>query len=418
MPGRRLTPPVPTAPTSTSPRRRIRPMRTVVLVDGEHYPPVTRWGIEIAGASAGTTSSARAARRRDREARPRRLPDLGVPIRPPGIDRMAALAEAIDELAPDVVLDLSDEPVLGYRERMELAAVALARGVPYAGADFGLDPPVEGPPLGVADAGRDRHRQADGQDGDRRARRAAGGRAGSRSDGRGDGPRGSRRSPRSPRPGACTSTGSVELVRAGEHAASDYLEDALTTGVTTIGARRAGGGLAGAPFATNVREAAELAAARGPGVVVLEGSGAAVPPVPWDAGVLVVPAGVAARVPRRLSRPVPAVAVGPGGCYHGEPARSPGPRTLSALRSHVLRVPRRCRSRRDRLHPGSAGRCRGSAGVLRHHRPRRRRRPAGRAPARGHTDQGGGVERTAGRPGRPRGGPGRGRRRTTCSSPS
>ena len=57
----------------------------------------------------------------------------------------------------------------------------------------------------------------------------------------------------------------LELVRSGQHAASDYLEDALTTGVTTIGARRAGGGLAGAPYATNVREAAELAAARGPG---------------------------------------------------------------------------------------------------------------------------------------------------------
>ena len=79
-------------------------------------------------------------------------------------------------------------------------------------------------------------------------------------------------------------------MRSGEHAASDYLEDALTTGVTTVGARRAGGGLAGGPFATNVREAAELAVERGPGLVILEGSGAAVPPVPWDAGILVVPA--------------------------------------------------------------------------------------------------------------------------------
>ena len=58
----------------------------------------------------------------------------------------------------------------------------------------------------------------------------------------------------------------VELVRAGEHAASDYLEDALTTGVTTIGARRAGGGLAGEPFVTNVPEAAALAAERDPGL--------------------------------------------------------------------------------------------------------------------------------------------------------
>jgi len=84
----------------------------------------------------------------------------------------------------------------------------------------------------------------------------------------------------------------VELVRRGEHAASDYLEDAITTGVTTVGARRAGGGLAGAPFVSNVRPAAERAVELGAGIVVLEGSGAAVPPVPWDAGILVVPATV------------------------------------------------------------------------------------------------------------------------------
>ena len=82
----------------------------------------------------------------------------------------------------------------------------------------------------------------------------------------------------------------IALVRAGEHAASDYLEDALTTGVTTIGARRAAGGLAGAPYVTNVAEAVAIGAARHPGLLVLEGSGAALPPVAWDAGILVVPA--------------------------------------------------------------------------------------------------------------------------------
>jgi cyclic 2,3-diphosphoglycerate synthetase len=79
-------------------------------------------------------------------------------------------------------------------------------------------------------------------------------------------------------------------VQRGEHGASDYLEDALTAGVPTVGARRCGGGMAGRPFATNVAEAAALAAASGPGLVILEGSGSSVPTVPWDAGVLVVPA--------------------------------------------------------------------------------------------------------------------------------
>jgi cyclic 2,3-diphosphoglycerate synthetase len=76
----------------------------------------------------------------------------------------------------------------------------------------------------------------------------------------------------------------------GEHAASDYLEDALTSGVPTVGARRCGGGLAGRPFVTNVAKAAERAVDLGAGLVILEGSGAAVPTVPWDAGVLLAAA--------------------------------------------------------------------------------------------------------------------------------
>src|SRR6266542_6173124 len=77
------------------------------------------------------------------------LPDLGIPTVVPDGGRREALGAAIDELRPDAVLDLSDEPILGYRERMELAAVALARGVPYLGPDFRFDPPVWAPPLPV-----------------------------------------------------------------------------------------------------------------------------------------------------------------------------------------------------------------------------------------------------------------------------
>ena len=52
----------------------------------------------------------------------------------------------------------------------------------------------------------------------------------------------------------------VALSRSGRHAASDHLETAALAGVPTIGCRRAGGGLAGAPFASNVLEGARLAA--------------------------------------------------------------------------------------------------------------------------------------------------------------
>jgi len=41
-----------------------------------------------------------------------------------------------------------------------------------------------------------------------------------------------------------------------------------------------------------MREAAEVAVGLGAGTLILDGSGAAMPPVPWDAGILVVPAGL------------------------------------------------------------------------------------------------------------------------------
>jgi cyclic 2,3-diphosphoglycerate synthetase len=123
-------------------------MRVLVLVDGEHYPAVTRWGIasprsmgsEVLAAVfvGGTEKIAHGA-----------PPDLGVPVVDAREDAMGALAEAIDDLGPEGVLDLSDEPVLGNRQRMRLASVALSKGVAYLGSDFRLDPPRWGPPLPV-----------------------------------------------------------------------------------------------------------------------------------------------------------------------------------------------------------------------------------------------------------------------------
>src|SRR5262249_57419757 len=71
----------------------------------------------------------------------------------------------------------------------------------------------------------------------------------------------------------------LERSRAGQHAASDFLEDAALARVTAVGARRCGSGLAGTPFLSNVEEAVALARARDPELLLLEGSGAALPPV-------------------------------------------------------------------------------------------------------------------------------------------
>jgi cyclic 2,3-diphosphoglycerate synthetase len=79
----------------------------------------------------------------------------------------------------------------------------------------------------------------------------------------------------------------LALSRAGEHAASDYLETAALAGVVTIGCRRAGGGLAGAVTTSNVHAGAALAADRDPDLVIFDGSGAAIPPIEVDARILV-----------------------------------------------------------------------------------------------------------------------------------
>ncbi|GBC86224.1 Cyclic 2,3-diphosphoglycerate synthetase [bacterium HR12] len=309
-------------------------MRVLVLVDGEHYPPVTRWGIAAVRARGHEVLGALLVGGAEKLAAGA-VPDLGVPTRAAGGDPRGALAATIDELAPEGVVDLSDEPVLGYRERMELAAVALARGLPYLGADFRLDPPIAGPPLGaptVAVIGTGKRTGKTAIAGEL-ARVAA---ATDRNPivvamGRGGPPE-----PQVAPAGSVTLEGLLALVRAGEHAASDYLEDAVTTGVTTIGARRAGGGLAGAPYVSSVRLAAELAVGMGAGLVVLEGSGSSIPPVPWDAGVLVVPASVNPEYlagylgPLRLllsDLVVVTMASGPTGHEH-----------LSTLRSHVRRL--------------------------------------------------------------------------------
>jgi cyclic 2,3-diphosphoglycerate synthetase len=75
--------------------------------------------------------------------------------------------------------------------------------------------------------------------------------------------------------------------RGGDHAASDYLETAVFVGVTTVGCRRCGGGLAGKVGVSNVASGAATAATLDPDVVVFDGSGAALPPIEAGTRILV-----------------------------------------------------------------------------------------------------------------------------------
>ncbi|MFL5938618.1 MAG: 2,3-diphosphoglycerate synthetase [Gaiellaceae bacterium] len=242
--------------------------RALVVIDGEHYAPVVRDAIaglpyDVVGAwLAGGTEKLRG----DAE--------YGVPL-------VASFDEGLADV--DVVVDVSDEPVLGPRERFLLASRALAAGVRYEGADFRFEPPDYGPfalpSLAVIGTGKRVGKTAvTGHVArllarDREVVVVSMGRGGP------------------PEPEVATVQPTLasllDLSRAGHHAASDYLETAALTGVVTVGCRRAGGGLAGAVVTSNVAEGAALAAERQPDVVVFDGSGAAIPPVETDARILV-----------------------------------------------------------------------------------------------------------------------------------
>jgi cyclic 2,3-diphosphoglycerate synthetase len=264
-------------------------MKVIALVDGEHYPDVTRWGLEVAQAAGYRVLAALLVGGREKLPAGRTL-DLGaVEVLQADRDPGRGLGGAIDRFAPEGILDLSDEPVLDYRRRLGLVAVALARGVPYIGPDFRFDPPVTEAPLAVPTLG------VIGT-GKRVAKTAVAGHAARLSAAAGEHPvivamgRGGPPDPVIAGPKDVELGALLARVDSGEHASSDYLEDALTAGVTTVGARRCGGGLAGRPFVTNVAQAAERAVEAGADLVILEGSGSSIPIVPWDAGALVMPA--------------------------------------------------------------------------------------------------------------------------------
>jgi len=242
--------------------------RAVVLIDGEHYAPVVRDALaalpyDVVGALFVGGSE---------KLRGPGVEDYGVP-----------LVEALDAVETDLVVDLSDEPVLGPRERMLWASRALALGLPYVGADFRFDPPplhaVDTPSLAVIGLGKRVGKTAVAGHvarllaRDRRVVVVAMGRGG----------------PAEPElvEAPPTLDDLLALSRSGRHAASDHLEAAALAGVPAIGCRRAGGGLAGAPFYSNVLEGVTLAQELDPELLVFDGSGSALPPVAADARILV-----------------------------------------------------------------------------------------------------------------------------------
>jgi len=285
-----------------------------VVIDGEHYPPVVaaalaglRRRYEVVG---GLFAGGREKLRGGTAAAPRLAAELGLPrldvVDPLGgevADVLDAVRAALAATGAEALVDLSDEPVIGYRERFLLMSAALAEGARYVAADTELWPQefagvTAMPALGVIGTGKRVGKTAVSgwlaRRLDAHLRAAAGGGSGGGSSsgaggvivvamGRG-GP---------PKPELIAGgdgLGPVELLaasRAGHHAASDCYEDAVLAGVPAVGCRRCGGGLAGMPFDDNVRAALPLVETSGAAMAVFEGSGSVVPPVACDAALCV-----------------------------------------------------------------------------------------------------------------------------------
>jgi cyclic 2,3-diphosphoglycerate synthetase len=243
-------------------------VKAIALIDGEHHVDVVRDALaelpfDFVGAIlVGGTEKLRGGEEYG-------LPMLG----------------SLEDAQAEAVVDLSDEPVLGPRERMLWASRVLALGLRYVGPDFRFDPPTfepfaKVPSLAVIGTGK------------RIGKTAVTGHlarvVSERLDvvvvsmGRGG--------PAEPEvvEVAPTVEALLEISRAGRHAASDYLETAAVAGVPTIGCRRAGGGLAGQVFTSNLKRGAELVEERGPELAIFDGSGAAIPPVAVNGRILVV----------------------------------------------------------------------------------------------------------------------------------
>lgn len=279
----------------------------IALIDGEHHPDAVR--AELDRLAGERELAAVVFCGGEEKLRPGALENArehwGREVVSAAEAPAAALALLAAETGAGTVVDLADEPVLGPSARLRLAAHALHAGLDYEAPGLLLRAPhyepigFDGPKLAVIGTGKRTGKTAVAAHWARllRAQRDIGpvivsmGRGG----------------PAQPELAHADTTldDLLALADSGRHAASDYLEDALLAGVIAVGTRRVGGGLAGAPAWSNVAAGAALAASLDPGALIVEGSGACVPPVAVDRTLCVVgdrPGALEALGPVRLLR--------------------------------------------------------------------------------------------------------------------
>jgi cyclic 2,3-diphosphoglycerate synthase len=270
--------------------------RMLCLVDGEHYFPVTKSALDmldsleheevVAVVFIGGTEKLRDSSEEGI------AKQLGRPVYF-GEDHhkipYTKIAEIIKEYNVDVVMDLSDEPIVDYSKRFKIATVVLSLGIPYEGPDFKFYPITEHevlkkPSLKILGTGKRIGKTAVSAYASRLIHKknynpcvVAMGRGG----------------PEEPEivhgdKIEITPEYLMEQSNKGVHAASDHWEDALMSRILTIGCRRCGGGMVGDVFITNMKKGAELANTVDSNFVIMEGSGAAIPPIKTDKHIVLV----------------------------------------------------------------------------------------------------------------------------------
>jgi cyclic 2,3-diphosphoglycerate synthetase len=270
--------------------------KMICLVDGEHYLPVTKAAINIfenmnhievvAIVFIGGTEKLRTD---DPDSYSKMM---GIPVHFGG-DKSEIpydlIVDMIKKYDADVVMDLSDEPVLDYTKRFKIASKVLSLGIPYKGPDFDFQPltqydSAEKPSIKILGTGKRIGKTAVSAFAAREIHKnnynpcvIAMGRGG----------------PENPEivhgdKMEITPEFLMEQSDKGVHAASDHWEDALMSRILTIGCRRCGGGMAGDVFLTNMEEGAKIANKQDAEFLIFEGSGAAIPPIKTNRNIVLI----------------------------------------------------------------------------------------------------------------------------------
>ncbi|NPB01548.1 MAG: 2,3-diphosphoglycerate synthetase [Methanopyri archaeon] len=268
--------------------------RILALVDGEHYIPVTKEALEKVEEELGELVGAVFIGGTEKIGTPEDVKEkLGVKVWLPEEEGDGPPIDLIEKVVKehdvDVVLDLSDEPVVSPDDRFLIGSAVLEAGAEYWGPDFRFEPVefhdvLEKPSMRIIGTGK------------RVGKTAVSAYACRVLHARGYNPcvvvmgRGGPEEPEVVRGDEIELTPEYLLEQAerGKHAASDHWEDALLSRIPTVGCRRCAGGLAGKTFVTNMVRGAEIANELPTDFVVVEGSGAAVPPIETDAGIITV----------------------------------------------------------------------------------------------------------------------------------